>query len=619
MRGRQHRGWLGRSQPGFWTTLHAVGANAAHRATKPVATGIVTPPRRAAAPGANGSQITFLRPGYGRQNRSPTATSWCVVGRQAAPNRGWPGYGANVPAATFGFFHLLLLASEPASDLASDLESGPIGRPAGTMGAGLGGFAAQADPSAATTCPDGQTLPGIDVSKWQGDIDWNAVAGDGIVYAIVRATHGVNTIDEWFDSNWNESRAAGLYVGVYQYFEPGQDPIAQADLMLEMMGPLGPEDLPPVIDVESHGDLPPAEVASAVAQWITHVEAQTGIKPIIYTGRYFWQDYVQSPAFADYPLWIAHYTDACPNIPDQWSDWAFHQYTDSGSVAGVPGNVDRNDFNGDLAALAGLFAAPAECGDALCSGDENADACAVDCPPCGTIAAAGGDLDDGDACFELAGSPEYWRHVTEGEQGDSVWTAVTDFDTPSNYARAELHFAEAGRYQIEAHLVGAYAQSTLASYAVTHTDGTTAVPVDQSTQSGWISLGEFDFSAGGHDQAIRLDDNTGEPTSVEVRLGIDAFRLTRLDLPDAAEDTGNDSSGGQGSDAGDEETSEAPDENGNESESDGGFSDEDTGVLPPFDGEAESGCGCATQGGRAPLGLVVIVASSAMRSRRRRR
>lgn len=506
----------------------------------------------------------------------------------------------------------------PLIALASfDVEVAP--RPPGTMGAGLdahGELVGKPDPQAATTCPDGATLPGIDVSKWQGDIDWDAVAADGIVYAIVRASHGINTIDEWFDSNWNESRGAGLYTGVYQYFEPGQDPIAQANILLEMMGPLGPEDLPPVIDVESHGDLPPAEVASAVGQWIAHVEAATGVKPIIYTGRYFWQDYVQSPDFAEYPLWIAHYTDGCPNIPDQWSDWAFHQYTSSGSVAGVAGNVDRNDFNGDLAALSGFFAAPAECGDALCSGDEDADTCAADCPACGTIAAAGGDVDDGDACLSLAGPPEYWRHEASGEQGDSVWTAVTDYDTPSNYARAELHFAEAGRYRVEAHLVASYAQSKLARYAVTHADGTTDVPVDQSLQSGWVSLGEFEFAAGGHGQAIRIDDNTGEPTSPEVRLGVDAFRVTRTDAPQGETDAG-----GSSEDDGDGGGSTDDDDGGSDPFDDdtGGDDDDDSaGALPPPGaGEDSPGCGC-TATDRPPLQLLLLAPIGLVAARRRR-
>lgn len=230
----------------------------------------------------------------------------------------------------------------------------PVQAPPGTMGAALRDYEtlhAPTDPQAAVTCAQGTTLPGIDVSKWQGGIDWSAVAGAGMQYAFVRCSHGLNTIDEYFDANWEQSRAAGIATGVYQYFEPGQDPIAQADLLLDMMGPLQPGDLPPVIDVESHGNLPAAEVAAAVVAWVNHVEAQLGVKPIVYTGRYFWQDYVQSNALVDYPLWIAHYTTDCPNIPAPWTTWAFHQYTSSGSVSGVAGNVDRNDFNGEKSKL----------------------------------------------------------------------------------------------------------------------------------------------------------------------------------------------------------------------------------------------------------------------------
>ena len=478
-------------------------------------------------------------------------------------------------------------------------------RPVGTMGAGLqragdavgaDDLLAPQDPQAATTCADGTTLPGIDVSKWQGSINWNSVAGAGIVYAIMRATHGINTIDEFFVENWAESRAAGIYGGVYQYFEPGQDAVEQANIMLEMMGPLGPEDLPPVIDVESHGNLPPAEVAAAVSQWITTVEAATGVKPIIYTGRYFWQDYVQSPAFADYPLWIAHYTTGCPNIPDQWDDWYFHQYTSSGSVAGISGDVDRNDFNGDLTALSGLFAAPAVCGDDKCTGDEDADVCPEDCTACGVVDALGGTIDDGDACYQLGGPQEYWRHETVGEGGDLAWTMATDYDTKSNFGRIELHFADAGTYRVEAHLVPEFAMSTRARYHITHAGGSDDMIIDQvaaaSADDGWAQLGEFVFEAGGHDQAIELDDNTGDPPANEIKLVYDAVRLTRLDPP-ASDDTGatTDPTAGDSTDDGSpsDGTEGLP-----SGDSSGGFDSGDDSALPPgfADDEDAGGCGC---------------------------
>src|SRR6185436_19864854 len=127
------------------------------------------------------------------------------------------------------------------------------------------------------------------------------------------------------------------------------DAIEQADLLLAKMGTLEADDLPPVIDVEDNDGLGPAAVADQVQLWIDHVTAAIGKPPVIYTGFYFWRDQVGAPDFTSSPLWHAQYTSAeCPNIAPPWADWAFWQYTSSGSVAGIPGNVDTNRFNGTI-------------------------------------------------------------------------------------------------------------------------------------------------------------------------------------------------------------------------------------------------------------------------------
>ena len=115
-------------------------------------------------------------------------------------------------------------------------------------------------------------------------------------------------------------------------------------------------DLPPVIDVEATDGQGAAAVEAAVGRWIDRVESQLGVRPIIYTGKYFWQDNLNnSRRFADYPLWHAQYTGAaCPNIADGWARWTLWQYSSSGRVAGIGGDVDVNRFNGDEAALAEL-------------------------------------------------------------------------------------------------------------------------------------------------------------------------------------------------------------------------------------------------------------------------
>jgi lysozyme len=207
--------------------------------------------------------------------------------------------------------------------------------------------------SAVAVCADGETIPGIDVSYYQGTIDWNAVAADGIVFAVSRTNHG-GFIDPKFEANWEGSKQAGLIRSAYQFFNAGDDPVAQAQTLIDMVGTLEPGDLPPVLDIETTDGQSAATIAANVGSWLDTVEGALGRKPIIYTGSYFWNDNVGSDAYVDHPLWIAHYTTNCPNLPTVWSDWAMWQYTSSGAVAGIAGNVDRNRFNGPVEALQDL-------------------------------------------------------------------------------------------------------------------------------------------------------------------------------------------------------------------------------------------------------------------------
>lgn len=369
---------------------------------------------------------------------------------------------------------------------------------------------------AAVVCPDGPTIRGIDVSYYQQTINWAQVKSSGIQFAFIRASDGATFQDPKFQQNWTAAKSAGVARGAYQFFRPNQDPIAQADLLLSMMGPLQPGDLPPVIDVEVTGNLPPATVAQKVSQWIARVEGATGRKPIIYTGRFFWDDNVQSTAFSSYPLWHAQYTtNTCPNISSAWSDWHFFQFTDSGSVPGVPGPVDTNYFNGDLSALQ-AFANPTP-------------------PPppptgeCEAIPTAGATIDDEDACFTAGGPSQYLRAVSgEGFNNGLIWTGTTSSANESNFAQWDLDFSTAGNYKVEVFTDTTYARSTQAKYKIRHEGFTDTVTLNQSAANGWRTLGTFSFSAG-PGQNIHLSDNTGEPGSQNIKLAFDAIRVTRVD------------------------------------------------------------------------------------------
>jgi lysozyme len=218
-------------------------------------------------------------------------------------------------------------------------------------------------------CARGGTLPGIDVSFWQGTINWDQVRGAGVRYAFIRAYYGANTRDSQFTRNWREARRVGLLRGAYQWFKPLQDPTAQANAVIGAVGRLGPGDLPVVVDVEeppADGIPSPSVYASRLRTWYDRVRAGTGRAPIIYSGKYYWEGYLRTTAFASAPLWHPQYTSAtCPNIANQWNNWTFWQYTSTGRVAGISGNVDRNRFNGtmdDLNRLAGIVPAVMDAG-----------------------------------------------------------------------------------------------------------------------------------------------------------------------------------------------------------------------------------------------------------------
>jgi len=386
-----------------------------------------------------------------------------------------------------------------------------------------------------TVCATGATIKGIDVSVFQGTIDWTKVKADGVVYALIRVSDGLNTPDSQFVANWANSRTAGVIHGAYQFFEPSQDPIAQADMMLAKTGPLQPDDLPPMIDVEASDGLSPAAVAAAVTKWIAHVKAKTGRDPIVYTGFYFWRDSVGGANVLPSPLFHAQYTTAaCPNIADPWTTWALWQYTSSGAINGIAGNVDVDRFNGTQAQLLAMLGPPGHCGDGTCSAGESTVSCPEDCGPCATIDTAGGEIDDRDACFEGGGPATYMRQVSDaGEKGGLTWTHATAAATEYNYGTWNLYFATAGHYKLEVYTAAAYAQSKHATYVVHAGDpgaqiaDRTAV-VDQSAADGWQTVGEYDFAAGGH-QYIHLGDNTGEAEATNTQLVFDAIRLTPTD------------------------------------------------------------------------------------------
>ncbi len=460
-------------------------------------------------------------------------------------------------------------------------------------------------------CPDGDVTFGIDVSYWQGNIDWNDVASDGVEFAFIRVSDGLSYYDTEFQDNWADAHATGVIRGAYQFFRPGEDPVAQAQLLINEIGTLQTGDLPPVIDVETDDGYSQSHVTNAIHQWIDEVEAAFGVQPIIYTGYYTWLDDVGSNDFAGYPLWIAQYGVSCPDLPTPWTDWVFWQDSSSGYVDGISGNVDTDWFNGDVADLEAYTVGEATCGDGICSGGETHETCPEDCPGCDPIPPAGRAVDETELCFDPRGNDAYWYTASDGYQGSLRWTHTTDSATVDNHAYWDLDFEEAGTYLVEVYTDGDWAESRQARYVVRHNGHEAEVVVDQAAVDGWNPLEEMAFAAGG-DQWIRLDDNTGEPyNGGETQIVFDAVRLTRVgDDDDDDDDT---AAGDDDTAAGDDDTAAGDDDDGH---------DDDWYTADPED----DGCSCRTAPeGRAavrgaatpPLVLLSLVVAWAARRRGR--
>lgn len=195
-------------------------------------------------------------------------------------------------------------------------------------------------------------IQGIDVSKWQSNVNWQSVKEAGIPFAFARATYGKTEVDSQFKTNWQAMKEADVIRGPYHFFVAADDPTAQADLFISTVGSLGGNDLPPVLDVETDSGTSSTLVAD-VRTWLDVVEQKLGRRPMIYTSPSYWNEYMTDD-FGSYPLWVAEYGVSSPKSVNGWSAWTLWQYSESGDLAGL-NPVDLDYFNGSLDDLLALI------------------------------------------------------------------------------------------------------------------------------------------------------------------------------------------------------------------------------------------------------------------------
>lgn len=204
--------------------------------------------------------------------------------------------------------------------------------------------------------PTNYSIHGIDVSRYQQNIGWNAVKemnvnGIQLGFAFIKATEGTNNKDPYFKRNWKRAKQAGIVRGAYHFFVPYKDGRLQAEHFIEQVA-LESGDLPPVLDVETIGRTSSAKLREEVKEFLAILENHYGVKPIIYTNADFYKHHLLG-RFDEYPLWVAHYLQ--PHQPRVSRDWHFWQHSESGRVNGIVSKVDFNVFNGDSLAFRSLL------------------------------------------------------------------------------------------------------------------------------------------------------------------------------------------------------------------------------------------------------------------------
>lgn len=185
-----------------------------------------------------------------------------------------------------------------------------------------------------------RSIGGIDVSHYQGSINWREVAKErNILYAYIKATEGTNLVDNTYHTNLRGARKAGLRVGAYHFFNPNANAREQFRNFSTVVK-LKEQDLIPIIDIEHRGKSPLPEFRNRLKQFLQMVERHYGVRPILYTSRDFYNKYLSGP-FTHYKYMIARYH---PDIPQLCDNAAFvmWQYSATSRIRGIRGNVDRS-------------------------------------------------------------------------------------------------------------------------------------------------------------------------------------------------------------------------------------------------------------------------------------
>jgi GH25 family lysozyme M1 (1,4-beta-N-acetylmuramidase) len=326
---------------------------------------------------------------------------------------------------------------------------------------------------------------GIDVSRWQGTINWTSVKGSGVTFAWAQATRGAYLVNANFTANMNNGKAAGVIMGAYHYACPATNsPSTEANYFWNTAGPYIKADgktLMPMLDIEEwNGHVGASSYSDWANQWYNAVVAKAAaagvtIKPVLYSSACFMCNF--NTSCSGFGSFIANYSGA-PQTGTPWSAcsscnlwgggaWNFWQYSSTGSVPGISGAVDLDVFNGT--SISAWIATAATAGSSVI-------------------------VDNSNAGFTVTGTAWSTGSSSTDKYGaDYRYHSTTPVSEPAQF----LANVSAGAHDVAAWWTQGANRSTTASYVVAHSAGTTTVVVNQQINGGkWNSLGNFNFAGG---------------------------------------------------------------------------------------------------------------------------
>ena len=182
-------------------------------------------------------------------------------------------------------------------------------------------------------------IGGIDVSHYQGKINWKEVTYNKLAYVYIKATEGAKYVDQTYYANLKGAKQVGLRVGAYHFYSPTAN-IHEQFRNFTSVVKLSDHDLIPIIDIEHRGKAPLARFQGSLRQFLRMVEKHYGVRPILYTSRDFYNKYLSGP-FTNYKYMIARYHEDIPKLRDN-AAFVMWQYSATSRIHGIRGNVDRS-------------------------------------------------------------------------------------------------------------------------------------------------------------------------------------------------------------------------------------------------------------------------------------